>query len=87
MPSPAVRQVDPAIAEAALGTFADEPAKPAVAPSAPVSGRVRVEVCLCRNLLSLHLTVFVVNVRLVVSRFQSICPFCKQRCCRMSIMW
>tara|TARA_B100000287_G_scaffold217660_1_gene205301 strand:+ start:820 stop:3129 length:2310 start_codon:yes stop_codon:yes gene_type:complete len=40
-PSPAVRQVDPAIAEAALAAFADEPAKPAVAPSAPVSGRVR----------------------------------------------
>lgn len=41
MPSPAVRQVDPAIAEAALAAFADEPAKPAVAPSAPVSGRVK----------------------------------------------
>ena len=41
MPSPAVRQVDPALAEAALAAFADEPAKPAVAPSAPVSGRVK----------------------------------------------
>ena len=41
MPSPTVRQVDPALAEAALAAFADEPAKPAVAPSAPVSGRVR----------------------------------------------
>ena len=40
-PSPTVRQVDPAIAEAALAAFADEPAKPAVAPSAPVMGRVR----------------------------------------------
>ena len=40
-PSTAVRQVDPALAEAALAAFADEPAKPAVAPSAPVSGRVR----------------------------------------------
>ena len=28
MPSPAVRQVDPAIAEAALAAFADEPAEP-----------------------------------------------------------
>ena len=41
MPSPAVRKVDPALAEAALAAFADEPAKPVVAPSAPVSGRVR----------------------------------------------
>ena len=41
MPSPTVRQVDPALAEAALAAFADEPAKPAVAPSAPVSGRVK----------------------------------------------
>lgn len=41
MPSPTVRQVDPAIAEAALAAFADEPAKPSVAPSAPVSGRVK----------------------------------------------
>ena len=40
-PSPTVRQVDPALAEAALAAFADEPAKPAVAPSAPVSGRVK----------------------------------------------
>ena len=40
-PSPTIRQVNPAIAEAALAAFADEPAKPTVTPSAPVSGRVR----------------------------------------------
>lgn len=40
-PSSSVRQVDPALAEAALAAFADEPEKPTVAPSAPVSGKVR----------------------------------------------
>ena len=40
-PSSSVRQVDPALAEAALAAFADEPEKPTVASSAPVSGKVR----------------------------------------------
>ena len=40
-PSSSVRQVDPALAEAALAAFADEPEKPTVAPCAPVSGKVR----------------------------------------------
>ena len=40
-PSSSVRQVDPALAEAALAAFADEPEKPTIAPSAPVSGKVR----------------------------------------------
>ena len=40
-PSSSVRQVDPALAEAALAAFADEPEQPTIAPSAPVSGKVR----------------------------------------------
>ena len=40
-PSPTIRQVNPALAEAALAAFAEEPAKPVVASSTPVSGRVR----------------------------------------------